>query len=185
MAENNPYSRKIKIPKFEPSEENVELEDCIDVTRYLELVREINADLKEGKISKEEATFLKLCATRWIKFHYGKVAQWFATKASPAMQRHLERSTMVLIDVEKAFENAIIDGREYFDKVLKRYVTEHSIDYYSHIDLEKANMVDEESLKKLKENPNPPEPNPDPRAGKGKKTKGGMKVVQHTAKKKR
>lgn len=145
-----------KIPKYRPTNENVELDECVDMTKYLELTREINASLEAGKITEEEAKFLKLCATRWIKFYYAKVAQWFAIKASSAMQKHLQRSTMVLIDRDNKFEDAVLDARNYFNTILKRYVTEHSIDLYSHIDIEKSNMVDEEALAKLKASP-PPE----------------------------
>lgn len=151
---------ELRVPKYEPTDENVDLEDCIDATHYLELIREINANLENGSISEEEAKFLKLCATRWIKFKYAKVAQWYATKASPAMQRHLERSTMVLVDVGKKFENAVLDAREYFEKVLKRYVTEHSRDLYTHIDIVKSGMVDEEALARLKDAPPAPPPPP-------------------------
>lgn len=144
-----PLKREAKIPKYEPTDESVEMEDCIDAGHYLELVREINVYLQKGSISEEEAKFLKLCATRWIKFNYPKVAQWYAVEASPAVQRHLERSAMVLIDKDKKFENAVVDAREYFDKILKRYVTEHSRDLYTHIDIEKSDMVDEEALARL------------------------------------
>ena len=154
------YERKAKMPKYEPTTENVEMEDCIDATHYLELIREVDANLQAGSISEEEAKFLKLCATRWIKFHYSKVAQFYAVKASPVVQRHLERSTMVLIDKDKKFENAVLDAREYFEKVLKRYVTEHSRDLYTHIDIVKSNMVDEEALAKLGSEPPAPPPPP-------------------------
>lgn len=158
--EENVAKGIIKVPKYYPTDESVDMEDCLDMSRYLELVREINAELASGHISEEEAKFLKLCATRWIKFYYAKVAQYFAVKASSAMQKHLQRSTMVLIDVDNKFEEAVVDARKYFDSILRRYVTEHSRDLYTHIDIEKSNMVDEEALARLNSRPASETPSP-------------------------
>ena len=125
------YTTKFAIPPFEPSDADYSLNDCVDVDNYVELLNHINRSLKKGEISKSEATFLKLCASRWIKFHYGKTAQWYATKASPAMKHLLEKSAMVLIDLDKAVEYGVVKGAGHIDKVLKRNISDRSIEEYS------------------------------------------------------
>ena len=133
MAYTYDYTKKIKIPKFEPDESNVSLEDCVDVDRYIALLRDIDTRLSKNKITPEEAKFLKLCATRWIKFDYENVAQYFATKASPEVQDCLEKSAMILIDVNKAFENTIVASRDYIEDISKSYIAEN-IDKYQDVD---------------------------------------------------
>ncbi len=126
--EEEKYTGKFSIPPYEPSEEDVSLDDCIDVDQYVQLLESINASLDAGEIGQNEARFLKLCATRWIKFHYGKSAQWYATKASPAMKTLMEKSAMVLVDLDKAMEYGIVKGTKYVDRVLKRDISDESID---------------------------------------------------------
>ena len=122
------YTGKFSIPPFEPSDEDISLDDCIDVDKYVMLLEEINDSFKKGEIASNEAKFLKLCATRWIKFHYGRTAQWYATKAGEDAKRLLEKSAMILIDLDKAIEYGIAKGANDIDKVLKRDVSEEDID---------------------------------------------------------
>lgn len=132
------YSRKFAIPPFEPSDADYSLNDCVDVDRYVQLLESINESLNKGEITKSEAKFLKICASRWIKFHYGKTAQWYATKASSVMKDLLEKSAMVLIDLDKATEYGIIKGANYIDKVLKRNISERSIEEWNENDVDAA-----------------------------------------------
>lgn len=128
------YTGKFSIPPFEPSDADYSLNDCIDVDRYVELLKSINQSLKDKEITESEARFLKICASRWIKFHYSKVAQWYATKASSAMKDLLEKSAMILIDLDKATEYGIIKGVNYVDRVLKRNISDQSIDSWNEED---------------------------------------------------
>ena len=132
--ETEKYTTKYTIPPFEPSDADYSLNDCIDVDSYVHLLETINKSLKKKEISAPEAKFLKLCATRWIKFHHGKVAQWYATKASPAMKTLLEKSAMVLLDLDKAVEYGIVKGAGHVDKVLKRDVSDRSIEEWNEED---------------------------------------------------
>ena len=133
-ATEEKYTTKYTIPPFEPSDADYSLNDCIDVDCYVELVEAVNDSLKKGEITSAEAKFLKICASRWIKFHYGKVAQWYATKASPAMKDLLEKSAMVLLNLDKAVEYGIVKGAGYVDRVLKRNISEKSIEEWNEDD---------------------------------------------------
>lgn len=134
------YTKKVKIPKFEPNDENIDLEDCINVDKYLFLLRDIDLELKNKEITENEAKFLKLCATRWIKFNYENVAQYYATKSSPAFQRCLEKSAMVLIDINKAFESSIVKSKQYIEKITNEYMNEN-VDNYNDIDLKEKQSI--------------------------------------------
>ena len=142
MAYAFDYTKKIKIPKFEPNDDNVALEDCINVDRYIVLLKDIDRLCKNNKITEEEAKFLKLCATRWIKFDYENVAQYYATKASKEFQKCLEKSAMVLIDIDKAFENTIIASRDYIENISKSYIAEN-IDKYQDVNFDRDTWMED------------------------------------------
>ena len=136
------YSTKIKIPKFEPDDRNIQLEDCVNVDKYNELIRRINKELSDGNITEHEAKFLKLCATRWIVFDYSNVAQYYATNASETVQRLLEQSTMILIDVDKAFENTTTTVRKFVNDVSNQFI-ENNLDMFDMYDFSEDKTVDE------------------------------------------
>jgi len=136
------YSKKIKIPKFEPDDRNIQLEDCVNVDKYNELIRRINKELNDGNITDYEAKFLKLCATRWIIFDYSNVAQYYATNASETMQRLLEQSTMVLIDIDKSFENTTKTVRNFVNDISNKYI-ENNLAKFEMYDFSEEQSVDE------------------------------------------
>lgn len=99
--EENPYSPKTNIPQYEPTGENVELEDLIDEGKQQALVEEI----KQSDLSKKEKEFLIKATTRHYGFDYHKIAEYYASKASPEMQRLMEKSALVIIDIHDAIKN--------------------------------------------------------------------------------
>lgn len=114
------YTQDCRIPKYVPDGRNVELEDCVDVSKYESLCREIDLSLGRKEISESESVFLKLLASRWIRFSYADIAQWYCTKASVKMQRHLERTAAVVVDMDKAFETALVNHTAYLKGALDR-----------------------------------------------------------------
>lgn len=114
------YTQDCRIPKFVPDGRNVELEDCVDVSKYEALCREIDLSLDRKEISRKEAVFLKLLASRWLRFSYADIAQFYCSKASEHMQRHLERTAAVVVDMDKAFENSLVNHTAYLKGALDR-----------------------------------------------------------------
>lgn len=94
------YTGETKIPQYEPYAMNVSIGDCIDKLKTKELIEEI----KNSNISEEEKDFLYDAATRHIVFKYNVIAEYYA-KASYEMQRLMEKSALVIIDVDDAIAN--------------------------------------------------------------------------------
>lgn len=105
------------LPVFETTDKDISLSECVNVDKYIELISEIEKSFADNKISSDEYKFLKLCATRWIKFNYANVAQYFCKKASPEMQQLLQRSVMILLDVDDAFKQEVIKAKSYISSL--------------------------------------------------------------------
>lgn len=99
--EENPYTKKTNIPQYEPTGENVNIEDLIDESKAQSLIDEI----KHSDLDKKEKDFLIKATTRHYGFDYHKIAEYYASKASPEMQRLMEKSALVIIDIHDAIKN--------------------------------------------------------------------------------
>lgn len=100
LADPWEYTDAVKPPQYEPTG-MAELESLADKSKYDELVAEIESS--DG-ISPDEVAFLKDAATRHIVFDYEKIADYYAG-ASPQMQRQMEKSALVILDMEDAIAN--------------------------------------------------------------------------------
>lgn len=94
------YSRKVNIPQYEPTGEEVDVEECVDLEKTYELMSEID----DADIPKDVAEFLKIAAYRHAVFNYRKIAEFYAN-ADKDIQELMERSALVIIDVEDAIAN--------------------------------------------------------------------------------
>lgn len=101
--EDKKYTTKVNIPQYLPSMECPRLEDCIDLTKYYELIRNID----NSNVSEDEKKFLKFAATRHIIFTYSKIADYYA-HADKEMQELMEQSALVIIDVDDAIANGYV-----------------------------------------------------------------------------
>lgn len=99
-AETGKYSTKTNIPQYEIQGLNIKLSDCIDKQKYLELLKEI----ENSTVSDAQKKFLKLAATRHIRFVYKNIAEYYASTNSE-MQRLMEHSALVIIDIDDAIRN--------------------------------------------------------------------------------
>lgn len=101
--DENPYSQKKHIPQYEPTGDFVDIMDLIDDTKTNELLREIN----ESHVSPEEKDFLRKGAMRHLVFDYGKIADYYSN-ASEEMQILMEKSALVIIDIDDAIANGYV-----------------------------------------------------------------------------
>ena len=85
--EDKKYTTKVSIPQYLPSAECPRIDSLINLTKYKELVRDINA----SNVSEQEKEFLRYAAARHIVFTYSKIADYYA-HATPEMQRLMEQS---------------------------------------------------------------------------------------------
>jgi ParB-like chromosome segregation protein Spo0J len=113
------YTKKIEIPTYEPSEEGApEIEALVDKAKYNALC----ADIDAADIPKEVADFLKVAATRHIVFDYEKIGDYYAS-ADAAVQKLMEDSALVIIDVGGAIENGFVKMTEELEAI---YNDEHA-----------------------------------------------------------
>lgn len=100
VTETEKYSTKTNIPQYEIQGLNIKLSDCIDKQKYVELLKEI----ENSTVSDTQKKFLKLAATRHIRFIYKNIAEYYASTNSE-MQRLMEHSALVIIDIDDAIRN--------------------------------------------------------------------------------
>lgn len=103
MGDDTKYSRAIKIPQYEPSNEKPELQTVYNTEKYNRLI----AHIKKSDVSEEEKKFLKLAASRHIVFTYSKIADYYA-HASKEMQELMEESALVILDIDDAIANGYV-----------------------------------------------------------------------------
>lgn len=103
VDENNKYSKKIAVPQYLPSDVQPNIAELCNTAKYSELV----ANIKKSSVSDEEKQFLIKAAARHIVFNYAKIADYYA-HATPEMQRLMEQSALVIIDVNDAIANGYV-----------------------------------------------------------------------------
>lgn len=97
------YTTKIVPPVYEPHGDPVEPAELADTTMTDRLLEEIGqADLPD-----DVRRFLELAAYRHTVFDYSKVAEFYA-RADEPVQRLMERSALVIVDLDSAIENGYV-----------------------------------------------------------------------------
>lgn len=97
------YSTKVDIPQYLPSSIKPNLWELYDKTKYIELARNI----ARSNAPEDVKDFLMFAATRHIVFNYAKIADYYA-HAEPEIQRLMEQSALVIIDVDDAIANGYV-----------------------------------------------------------------------------
>ena len=101
--EENPYSQEKHVPQYEPTGDFVDIMELIDDEKTNELLREI----KESNVSDDEKNFLTKAAYRHLVFNYSKIADYYSN-ASEEMQILMEKSALVIIDMDDAIANGYV-----------------------------------------------------------------------------
>ena len=97
------YTSKIKIPQYLPNYDCPKIGELVDETKYKELLYAIN----KSNVPEEQKQFLRLAATRHLAFNYGKIADYYANTGVD-MQRLMEQSALVIVDVDDAIANGYV-----------------------------------------------------------------------------
>lgn len=113
--EKEVYTTVVNIPQYTPKNNKPALEELCDYSKYSKL----KFDIDKSNVSEEEKKFLKMAASRHIVFNYSKIADYYA-HASSEMQRLMEQSALVIIDIDDAIANGYVklskDIQELLDK---------------------------------------------------------------------
>lgn len=108
------YSLKISPPQYLPNKIAPELYELCDKSKYVELMKNINL----SNVPDDVKEFLKLGATRHIVFNYSKIADYYA-HTSPEIQRLMEESALVIIDINDAIKNGYVKLSDTIEKIMK------------------------------------------------------------------
>jgi hypothetical protein len=107
IIEEEILSRNIKAPSYKIQEFKPELSDLINEDKTKKLIDKI----KSSNISKEEKEFLIKAAYRHNVFNYQKIADYYA-HSNKEVQKLMEDSALVIIDLDKAIENGFVQLTE-------------------------------------------------------------------------
>jgi len=98
------YTNTIKLPTYEPTQEKPPpISDLYNAAKSADLRREIDA----AGLPPDIAAFLRIAADRHTSFHFRNIAEFYA-HASPEVQRLMERSALVIIDVDDAIAGGFV-----------------------------------------------------------------------------
>lgn len=111
-ADTEKYTNKVNIPQYEITGEQPSLKELTDVSKQNELIKEIEA----AAIPDDEKEFLKLAASRHTVFDYGKIAEYYA-HADKTMQELMEKSALVIIDIDDAIKYGFARLSERFEQI--------------------------------------------------------------------
>ena len=106
LSEN--YSRKIKIPTYEPKGECPPVKALLDDSKTSELIADIEAAITEDRLPDDVAGFLRLAAERHTVFDFAKIADFYA-HSDAKVQRLFEASGLVIIDFDQAIEAGFVE----------------------------------------------------------------------------
>lgn len=100
-AEDDKYTMRVNIPQYEITGDVPNIADMLDTAKTSELLENIE---KATGITEEEREFLIRAAQRHNVFNYRHIAEYYAN-ASVEMQRLMEESALVIVDVDNAIAN--------------------------------------------------------------------------------
>lgn len=99
------YTSKVDIPQYTPTGKKVSLSECVDMSKYESLLKEID----DSTAREDVKAFLRLAATRFLAFSYKDIAEYYANEADAATQALFERLALVIIDYDDAMKNGFIE----------------------------------------------------------------------------
>ena len=114
----NPYSQKVEIPTYIPSDEIPDFSEMFNPDKSFELINKIDA----SSVDNEIKIFLKMSAYRHTIFNYEKIADFYSN-ADKETQELMEDSALVLIDINKAIEKGFV---KLSDAVAESYMEDYN-----------------------------------------------------------
>lgn len=110
----NPYSKEVKVPQYEPTGKFVETNDLVDLSKTNMLIHEI----MESDIDEDIKEFLIEAAHRHSVFNYRNIAEYYA-KADKDVQELMERSALVIIDINDAIANGFVKLSKTIEEIME------------------------------------------------------------------
>lgn len=109
------YSQKITRPQYTPKMDHApDVYMLVDRTKTSQLLNEI----EQSNVTDEEKKFLKFAAMRHLTFNYSLIAEYYC-HATPEMQRLMEKSALVILDMDDAIANGYVILSENIKKIME------------------------------------------------------------------
>jgi len=108
----NPYTKKVDVPIYEPSEDKPDIYDLYDDERHQRLLEAIS----KADLSDEERQFLIMAAGRHVQFNFQKIAEFYS-HSRKEVQELMEDSALVIIDFDKAIANGYLKLQEELSEI--------------------------------------------------------------------
>lgn len=115
------YSSRVETPIYEPRGEQPEITELYDQSKTDQLI----ADIDQAEIPEEEKQFLRAAAHRHTQFNYKTIAEYYC-HCSPATQRLIEDSALVIIDYDRAIELGYVKLR---DDLADSFIRDHGDEF--------------------------------------------------------
>lgn len=106
------YTSTVNVPQYEIQGEAPPVQVLYNDLKCKAMIEEING----SSLTEEQKEFLKMAAHRHVVFDYTKIAEFYASTTSEC-QRLMERSALVIIDVEDAIANGYVTMSETIEKL--------------------------------------------------------------------
>lgn len=110
---DNPYSQKREIPHYEIEGDAPAILELVDDEKTKMLLEEI----EKSNITEEEKRFLRYGAMRHLVFNYKLIAEYYAG-ANKEMQELMEKSALVIIDLDNAIANGYAEMVESLKEMI-------------------------------------------------------------------
>ena len=104
------YTDVVNIPQYTPTGECPDISDIVDDTKYLQLID----DIEKANLPKDVSNFLKYAAARHLQFNYKQIANYYAHQPAE-IQKLMEQSALVIIDVDDAIANGYAELKRLID----------------------------------------------------------------------
>lgn len=108
------YTHATKIPQYEPKAEAPAVDALIDDDK----VNSLLAEIEQSGLGENEKRFLRLAAYRHAVIDFDSVADYYA-QADPEMQRLMEHSALVIIDIDDAIANGFTTLTESIEEIME------------------------------------------------------------------
>lgn len=113
IAEDDTYTKKVDIPHYEITGEEVSASELVDTTKSEQLIEAIHS----ANLDEDVKHFLMLATARHNVFNYAKIAEFYA-QTTPEIQRLMEDSALVIIDYNDAIRDGYVNLSKEIDEML-------------------------------------------------------------------
>lgn len=104
---------------YEPKE-NLNINNLLGLEEY----NKIQELIENSNVSNSQKQFLKLASTRFIRFNYAKIADYYCSIDDTTMKDFIEKLHLVVVDKDSAIKNGYFEYFYGYSKLIEEIVGE-------------------------------------------------------------